>query len=478
DWPANSHLIAKGLIKIHDPDGEMETAGSWGGFYLFTYALLNEGTSPADFEAKLTQVDEEFVDPIFDQFGVTVKYEAIALPDIHLKSTFQGEPEPVGSMEYIYVFGAIGLFLLILACINYMNLATARSQKRAREVGVRKTMGAVRGHLISQFIAESLIMAGLALLVSFGVVYLSLPFFNQILDLPLQFSGLFRGEVMLALLGILVLTGLASGSYPAFYLSSFHPALVLKGTSGKSTGSNKRLREGLVVLQFVISLFMLVSTGVVYDQLRYLDNKDLGFTESPVLTFAFSNPEDQAKWEVLRQKILKVSGIEGAATTQSVPGNGYGKNLMPMETNEGEMVERGIDGYPVDYDYFSTMEMSIIEGRDFDRSRGLDSSRAVIVNEAMVKRLAWDEPIGKKVVLNFSSDEPIEAQVIGVIKNFHQQSLYEEITPLMFTRQSNNRSIVVRLSPAQVEATLSGLKQAWQEVFPNAPFEYEFLDEA
>jgi putative ABC transport system permease protein len=478
DMPSTSHLIMRIMRPIEDPEGRMERPGAWGGFFLYTYALLQPGTTPEAFAAKLPAVITEFVVPIFEQYGVTVKYEVIRLADIHLESTFQGEPKPTGSKEYLYIFGAIGIFLLLLACINYMNLATARSQHRAREVGVRKTMGAYRGHLVGQFLAESLFQALLALTLSLGVVYLSLPFFNHMLDLPLTFRSLWQWQVLLGMLGILTVTGLAAGSYPAFYLSSFHPADVLKGTTGKTTGGNRLLRQALVVVQFSISLFMLVSTGVVYDQLRYLDDKDLGFTQSPVIQFSIANAADLEKWPVLRQKLLAISGVEAAATTGSVPGQGYGKNLTPVETNEGEMVERGVDLYPVDYDYFPTMEMQVIAGRNFDRGRGLDSTHAVMVNEAMVQRMAWTEPIGKKVTLNFGGDTPTEAQVIGVVRDFHQQSLYEEISALMFLRGDQNRMQVLRIEGAKVDQTLAQVEAAWKSVFPTTPFVYEFQDEA
>ncbi len=477
DMPVTSHLIANGLHLISDTEGRMEAPQAWGGFYLYTYALLTPGTSQEAFEGKLSEVNDEFVRPIFDQFDVTVKYETIALTDIHLKSTFQGEPEPTGSMDYIYIFAAIGVFLLVLACINYMNLATARSQRRAREVGVRKTMGAYRNHLIWQFLAESFLLALIALAVSLAVVYLSIPFFNQILDLPLSFGTLWQPMVLIAILGILTLTGLVAGSYPAFYLSGFHPAHVLKGTSGKSTGGNRRLRQGLVVVQFSISLFMLVSTGIVYDQLKYLDQKDLGFTQNPVIQFSISNVPDRQKWPVLQQKLESISGVQAAATTSSVPGQGYGKNLMPVETEEGQMIERGVDHYAVDYDYFPTMEMEVVKGRNFDRARGLDSASSVMVNEAMVRRLGWSDPIGKEIILG-SGEGAAHTQVIGVIKDFHQQSLYEVIPPLMFTRGQNLRMQVVRIEGDNIEKTLASVQSTWEEIFPTTPFEYEFQDEA
>ena len=476
--PETGHLVPHALLSAGDIELE---PGMWGGFNIYTYVLLAEGTDPVAFEAGLSRLIDLHVRPIFDQFGVKIAYELIALPDIHLRSDFLFEPEPVGSMAYIYIFSAIGLFLLLIACINYMNLATARSARRAREVGIRKVLGSWRIHLIGQFMAESVLVALLSLLVSLGVVYLSLSFFNQMLDLPLSLSGLLEGQVLLGIVGMLVLTGVLAGSYPALYLSGFDPVHVLKGASGKTTGGGRRLRQGLVVLQFGISLFMLVSTGIVFDQLRFLNEKSLGFTQQPVIRFQFSNREQRTAWPELRARLLRIAGVEAAATTGSAPGQDYGKNLMPIETNDGRMEERGLDLFTVDFDYFSTMDMRIVAGRDFDRSRGTDSAEAVLVNEAMVRRMGWDDPIGKKIAMGISGDgeeEPPTVRVIGVVGDYHHKSLYHTIEPLLFIYRENNGTGVVRLQGGDIEQSLAQVEAAWKETYPTTPFEYTFQDEA
>ncbi|RMG73535.1 MAG: ABC transporter permease [Bacteroidetes bacterium] len=476
--PETSHIVPHGLLSTADMEVDPR---QWGGFNIYTYVLLAEGTDPKAFEEGLARIIDLHVRPIFDQFGVEIGYETIALRDIHLRSDYLFEPEPVGSMDYIYIFSAIGLFLLLIACINYMNLATARSARRAREVGIRKVLGSWRIHLIGQFMAESVLVALLSLLVSLGVVYVSLSFFNQMLDLPLSFSGLFEGNVLLGMIGMLILTGVFAGSYPALYLSGFSPVHVLKGASGKTTGGGRRLRQGLVVLQFGISLFMLASTGIVFDQLQYLGEKSLGFTQDPVIRFQFSNREQMEAWPELRTRLLGTPGVEAAATTGSAPGQDYGKNLMPIETNDGQMVERGLDLFTVDFDYFSTMEMRIPVGRDFDRSLSTDSTEAVLVNEAMVRRMAWDDPIGKRIQMGIGQEgeeEPPYVRVIGVVGDYHHKSLYHEIEPLLFIHRENNRNGMVRIQAQNVEQTLAAIEAAWQETYPTTPFEYSFLDEA
>jgi putative ABC transport system permease protein len=217
--------------------------------------------------------------------------------------------------------------------------------------------------------------------------------------------------------------------------------------------------------------------GIVYDQLQFLRQTDLGFTESPVIRCNLNQAEDRQKWPVLRQHLLTVLGVQAAATTGSAPGQGYSKNLMPIETNEGNLEEKGLNLYPVDFDYLTTMEMELPEGRGFDRSRPTDSTLAVVVNQAMISRMGWQDPLGKKVRMNIE-EEATEAQVIGVVGDYHHQSLYALIEPMLLFYRPNNRTAVVRISAENLKGTLQGVEQAWAQTFPNKPFEYDFQDEA
>ena len=480
DQPRHSHIIANAMITANTIDGLMNpNAGAWGGFNIYTYVLLHEGTSPSEFEEKLQGVIDQYVAVIFDQFDIKIKYELINIQDIHLKSTFEGEPQPTGEIGFLYIFGAVAFLMLLIACINYMNLSTARATKRATEVGIRKVLGSERRQLIGQFLSESVLFSLFALALSFGLVYVLMPAFNAAFDLELQRDLLYTPNVLLGALAIMLVTGVAGGSYPAFYLSGFKPISVLKGTLAKGTG-NPNLRKALVGVQFAITLFMLVGTGIIYDQMQYLRNKDLGFDKENVLVFNLQGQESRDQYEVLKDRLLQNPKIVKVAGATSSPGRGYGKQLMTVETESGGMDEYGVDNYYVDFEYFSTMGMEIIDGRDFDPKFATDSNLAFIVNEAMVERMGWTDPIGKKLQPN-ANDSLEFATVIGVVKNFHQQSLYEPIQAIVFGANFSNPVVHVRLNPSNAQdlsRTLAYVEDQWREVFPGRPFEFEFVDTA
>ena len=258
DQPTHSHLIANAMVTANTIDGLMSPGpGSWGGFNIYTYVLLRKGASSADFAAKLPQVVEKYVAVIFDQYDINVEYVLLPITDIHLKSDFEGEPVPTGEMGFLYIFGAIGFFLLLIACINYMNLSTARATKRAMEVGIRKVLGSERRHLITQFLSESILFTVIALVLSVLLVLVTLPLFNAAFNLTLDSGLLVSPPVLAGILAVVFFTGIIGGSYPAFYLSGFKPITVLKGSLSKGAG-NPSLRKGLVAVQFALTLFMLV----------------------------------------------------------------------------------------------------------------------------------------------------------------------------------------------------------------------------
>ncbi|MCB0840996.1 MAG: FtsX-like permease family protein, partial [Bacteroidetes bacterium] len=411
----------------------------------------------------------------FSPVNISVEYTLLPIKDIHLKSDFEGEPQPTGEMTYIYLFAIVGIFMLLIASINYMNLATARSARRAKEVGIRKVMGSMKGQLIGQFLSESVIITVISLLLSISIVALILPMLNSVLDTTLSISLIFHPVVISSLFGILILVGIIGGSYPAFYLSSFEPVVVLKSNKVKG-GGNAFLRKILVWLQFVISLALLVSTGIVYDQLRYIQDKDLGFTSDPVVRFRLQGENARQKWPVFREKLLQSPNITAAATASSSPGIGFSKLLWNVETEEGVMDQKGVDNYSVDYDYFPGMEIEIVAGRNFSREITTDSFQSIMVNEAMVKRMGWSDPIGKKVQFDTNDSLPV-SRVIGVVKDFHQQWLYDPISPLAFLPQKINFFAHVKMDKRSVKETLNYLETEWEAQFPGQPFDYAFLDE-
>lgn len=471
DVPVNNHIRPNAMISASTVD--RNNSQSWGGFGIYTYVLLQEGTDPQTVENKLNEtIIDQYVATIFDQFDITIHYEMINIGDIHLHSTFQGEPEPLGNIKYVYIFGAVAVFLILIASINYMNLSTARSMKRALEVGIRKVMGAQRGMLIRQFMSESVLLTVTALVISILLILILVPVLNSQLQTSLDISSLSQPMVLLAMLLMILITGILSGSYPAFYLSSFKPASVLKGKGSKS--GNKVLRSILVAVQFAFSIFMLIGTLIIYDQMQYLRNKDLGFDKERVVRVVLDNQNTRDKWPVFKNKLLQDPNIKDAATSTTSPGRGFGKNVMMVETNDGVMESYGIDSYGVDYDYIPVLGIELADGRNIDSKFPTDTASAVLVNEAMVARLGWKNPIGKR--FQFDQDSTKFHKVIGVVKDFHQRSLYEPIEALLFIPSLNNSNALIKVS-GNLDAGIASIERIWGDVFPNKPFEYSFLDQ-
>ncbi|MEM8970188.1 MAG: FtsX-like permease family protein, partial [Bacteroidota bacterium] len=471
DVPENSSIEFDALLSRATLPDEM---GGWGGWGVSTYLLMKEGSSIQDGEEALASVNKERVVPIFENYGVTIDYWLQPLADIHLKSDFGEGESGAGDISYIYIFGAVAFFILIIASINYMNLATARATRRAKEVGVRKTMGSFRGQLISQFLTESTLLTFIALAISLLLVAVLLSPFNQLAGTEIELSFLLQPQIIIGFILITLLVGIAGGSYPAFYLSKFNPALVLKGNATRGTG-NAMLRKVLVVVQFAISIAMLICTWIVYDQLQYLRDKDLGFDQEQLLIVTMPDSTIRANYEVLQNQLKDSPGVLEVSTSSSRPGSGYGKNLMFVDSPEGK-VERGINQYQAHYNYLETMGIDIVQGRSFSREYATDTA-AVLVNESMVARMQWDDPIGKEFTF-MGGDEPGPTySVIGVFEDYHQQSLYNPIDPLAIFFGDPNFNLVIKISPQNANETLAYIEDTWTSVNAGKPFSYEFLDE-
>ena len=299
------------------------------------------------------------------------------------------------------------------------------------------------------------------------------PSINSIVGTNLAIEGLLDTNVILAVIGIVFVTGFLGGCYPAFFLSSFQPAAVLKGGGGKS--GSKLLRKSLVTIQFGISIFMLIGTLIIYSQMQFVRNKDLGFDKEQMMQIDFRSRADVVKWNVLKNELVQNANIGGTASSSSTPGNGYGKLVFSIETEEGPMDPRGLDNYRVDYDFFPTLGVEIVEGRNFSLDYPSDSSQAVMVNEAMVRRMNWTNPIGKRINLTGNDSIP-SALVVGVVKDFHQQSLYDPISALLFIPSRINGSAIVKIT-GDVSSTIDFIEAAWERTYPTTAFEYVFIDE-
>jgi len=473
DMPNTSHIIANAMASF-STNQNYYNSQSWGGWSLNTYILLNEHTEASVVERRLNEeIIPKYVAVIFDQFDIKIKYELINIMDIHLYSDFLGEPTPLGNIDYIYIFFVIALFLVLIACINYMNLATARSMRRSLEVGIRKVMGALRGALIRQFIVESILITLSALILSIVVLLICVPIINTQLGTSLDVEQLASFDILAIILGILIFTGILSGSYPAFYLSGFSPISAIKGGKNSGKTGNVWVRRILVGLQFSISTFMLIGTFIIYQQMQFVRNADLGFDKEQIVSFNM-NEATRNRWDALRTSLLQNPNIVNASTSSSIPGRGYSKNLMGVEKNDGVMEEYGVDLYSIDYEYFNVLDVEVVKGRNISRDFPTDTANAVLVNEAMVTRMNWTEPIGKR--FQFAQDSTQYHKVVGVVKNFHQNSLYNPIEALMFVPSLNNPRAMIKVT-GDLQAGISTIQRSWSSFFPELPLEYELLDQ-
>jgi putative ABC transport system permease protein len=447
---------------------------AWGNFGNFTYVLLKPGTNVNAFNKKLEDVNKKFVEPIFKQFNVSMRYDIQNIRDIHLHSKLQYEPEELGSMSYIWIFSAVAFFMLLIACINYMNLTTARSASRAKEIGVRKVAGSNRKQLIAQFLAESLFTAFVAVLLSVVLMMLLLRVFNSMSGKEFTIGNLLQPFNLLLLLSVALFTGLVGGSYPALYLSGFNPISILKGSLSKASG-NINLRRTLVVLQFSIAMIMLICTWVVYSQLSYLRSKDLGFDKAQVMTVTVNTGEDErGKISSMINEFRSVPGIKDVGTGNSYPGApNINLNLFTVQTDNGK-VDKGIECYAIDERYFPTLGIKMVRGRNF--SSPADTAHSIVVNETMAKQFAWKEPLGKRI--KFPGDTSNHyLEVVGVFRDFNQKSLYNPIAPLLLFYGANGNVIQLKTEAANVAGTISKVEAIWKKYFPQLPFEYKFLDE-
>ncbi len=470
--PFNSHFRFDALMSRRSLPAEM---GNWGSFGVFTYILLPEGLDYKEFENKITEMYDKYMAEIFQSLGITIEYILQPITDIHLKSTFEGEPEPTGSYAYVIIFAVVALFLVLIAAMNYMNLATARSAKRAREVGLRKVVGSHRGSLIFQFLTESTVLTFISLLLSIVLVVLLLPQFNNLAGKSYEVFVLYSPVTILTMIVIIVVVGIFGGSYPAFYLSRFSPVIVLKGEITKGS-SGSAFRKVLVVIQFTISVAMIISTLVVYKQLNYLKTKDLGYDMNNVISMQFTTQEMIQKYSVLKQALLENPNIKNVSSTNTRLGQGSSKSLFNVETTDG-MQQRGINMAVVDHDFIETLGITMLEGRDFQEDMPSDTLLGVIVNETMAKRFNWDKPLGKKVELEYEGVEYLRATVIGLMKDYHQTGMYNDIETLMLLYSTENRIVYAKLDDKDIQGTIRYIEGRWNEIFPNEPFTYTFLSD-
>ncbi len=472
---------------------------SWVWLQVNTYLKLKDNvatdkTTIANLEAKFPAMVTKYGASGFQRIGKPIDevikkggkwdFKLQPLTSIHLYSAAQGTEArltTLSDIKYVRIFSIIALFIIILACVNFMNLSTALSAMRAKEVGIRKVLGAVKIQLIKQFLTEALLYSSIAILVALLLVLLLLKPFNAVAGKTLGLDLLFTDYIWLYIVGLTILTGLVSGSYPAFYLTSFKPVTVLKGMKLFKTGfGNLFIRNGLVVFQFTISTALIICTIIVFNQLRYTQNKNLGFDKENVVVIINSDRLGN-KEEAFRQELNKLSGVTNASISSSIPSkDNFGDGYAPEPGPDDEHIDQdiGLSSFMVDDDFIPTLQMKVLNGRNF--SRDFSDSTSVILNETAVKQIGWKNPVG--MYLQYPGNNNQRFQVIGVVKDFNIESLRTMVAPFaLFHSSSKTYSlgtsyISARIKPGKEGEQLNMIESKWKTFAPNTPFDYSFLD--
>ena len=489
DWPENSHFDFDLLITTA---GDTEFAATnFVNFAAHTYLLLNENASPKTVESKFPAIIEKHAaGDIEKQFGVSIKkfqeagngyrYYLQPLTKIHLLSHLEGELKLNGSLTAVYIFSIVAVFILLIACINFINLSTARSAERAKEVGIRKTFGSDKKSLILQFLAESALLSICGMLLAIGLAYLLLPLFNDISGKKLQLSNFFNITSVSILLSLTIITGLIAGTYPAFILSSFQPIQVLRGKF-KSGSYGLALRNGLVIFQFAISVILIICTIIVNLQMKYMTSEKLGFNKEHTIIIQRTDLlADNTR--AFKNELRKISGVENVSGASALPGqeNYFGISWQELGSKE-PMTGRGLIA---DDQYQSVLELQLTGGRFFSKDFPTDSL-AVVLNEKAVKELDLKKPLGARITspeefYNGPGGVQYIYTVIGIVKDFHYQSLHQPIVPLVFTNASKFNDVMfltaARVKADNFEITVNAIEKKWKEFIKDRPFQYEFLD--
>jgi putative ABC transport system permease protein len=476
--PRNSHfdfdfLISYVSLKPMD-SGSYYT---WADFGHYNYVVLADGADPKAVEAKIPDWFQGYVKWPEDSYQSLKRGEnRLALQpvtNIHLHSHLRWELEPNSDIAYIYIFSAAAVFILIIACVNFMNLATARSASRAKEVGLRKVVGAQRSALVSQFLGESLLMTAAAMLMSVAFVELLLPAFNNLTDLQLELNVLENFPMLLALIAITVVVGVLAGSYPAFYLSAFQPIQVIAGKVHRGI-KGAAFRKILVVTQFSISIALIAAAAIVSSQLDYLRNKKLGFEPEQVLVIPIKDPSLRSQYEFIKAELLRNPNVLHASAVSNVPGSRFNQNSIRWAEMEDDV---DVSQARVDFDFLPTLGIKLKDGRNFSKEFATDVNQAFILNETAARQFNWDSAIDKEITW-FDDDNTRVGKVIGVVEDFHYQSLHRGIDPLILhVLPEGFNSMLVKLSTNDLTATLDFVQQKWSTFDPGHTFEFTFLSE-
>lgn len=483
DVPPNSHFNASMIISFMTNPRSREP--QWMNNSFSTYLLLRPNSDYTTVDAKFRDLVVKYCGPEIQKYtgasiedflkgGNKYRYYLQNLNDIHLDNTVQGGFKPPVDPKYLVIFGSIAVLIVIIAAINFMNLATAQASRRAREVGIKKVGGSTRGMLITQFLAESFILAFIAMTFAVAIVKLSLPYFNNLLGTRLEIDLFSAWYTVPVLLLFTVLVAILSGSYPAFFLSSFNPYEVLKGSSASSL-SNGRLRRVLVIFQFAVSILLIVGTLVMARQIRYMLNKDTGFDKEQLMVIERAHVVGQ-KMKSFKERVKMIPGVINIASSTAIPGRTNNNNGYLIEGRKEETYLMTTSW--VDYDFLETYGMKLVSGRQFSESFTTDR-QACIVNESAIRNFGITDPDHTRI-LRPDEDGSLPYPVIGVVKNFNYESLRNPIQPYILLLQGERNYwgyISVRLSAGNYSAAINEIEKVWKEYSSGGPLQYYFLDE-
>lgn len=480
-FPAQSHwhpdiLVSFSTLNDDNVYGRNSLETNWGNNNFSTYILVNDQFDPAkvakQFPAFLDKHMGKPEEPTQPSSWTNLFLQPLTA--IHLHSHLDYEIEANGSIYHVYTMSAIGIFLVLIACFNFINLSTARATKRGKEVGLRKVAGAYKKQLVSQYLSESILIAFLSFLIALVFTTVSLPWLNDFTGKSIELSDYVTLNVILVAAGIIVLIGIMAGLYPAFVISGFKPALILKGQNGSVNGGSA-IRKTLVVLQFSISIIMIIATLITYQQLTFLNQRELGYAKDQVVTLVYDGEISQ-RYDAFFNELTNNPAILDVSRSSKIP---TGRLL----DYQGSFIMRGdslaitnisIKDVRVDHNFFTTYQVPIVSGRNFSKEIKTDDSLAFIINEAAAKMVGWtnEEAVGQVF-----KNGPVLGRIIGVVKDFHFESLHEPIIPVVFHGQNRFNTISVCVSEAEMKAALAHIEKVWKEFAPNAPFTYGFLSE-
>ena len=491
DFPLQSHWHPEFLISFITLENEniygregLET--NWGNNSFGTYLVLQEGADPKKLESSLPSfLDKHFGNYARANWGVPADWVASKsttlyvqkVTDIHLHSHLDDEIEANGNITNVYMMETIGLFIILIACFNFINLSTARATKRAKEVGLRKVVGAFRAQLINQYLSESVLTAFLALILAIGIAYSALGILNAFTNKALTLD-LFRNIPLTAgLILFAVIIGILAGIYPAFVISSFKPALTLKGQQGMVSGKNF-IRKGLVVSQFAISIVLIIATIIIFKQLDYLNSRDLGYDKNQVVTLPYYS-ELATSYETFYNELANAASIKNVARSSRIPTgrllDSYGEPRV-LKGDSLVDVNMNLKSISTDTEFFDTYGIGVSSGREFSKEILTDDSLAFVINESAAKKIGWENP--EDYMDKEFQYADVKGKLIGIVKDFHFESLHEEITPMIFLQRNNNYNVLsIKIAGNEMQNGLAHLEKVWKTFLPSRPFDHQFLSE-